>query len=171
MMTKEKYINPFTDFGFKKLFGTEPNKALLINFLNEVILPEQRKITDLTYKKNDHLGATEFDRKAIFDLYCVGENDERFIVEMQKAKQNYFKDRTLFYSTFPIQEQAQKGDWDYQLSEVFTVGILDFTFSDDAQNGEVRHEVVLKDQNCRVFYDKLTFIYLEMPNFTKTEAE
>jgi predicted transposase/invertase (TIGR01784 family) len=170
-MTKEKYINPFTDFGFKKLFGTEPNKALLINFLNEVILPEQRKITDLTYKKNDHLGATEFDRKAIFDLYCIGTNDERFIVEMQKAKQNYFKDRTLFYSTFPIQEQAQKGDWDYQLSEVFTVGILDFTFSDDAQNGEVRHEVVLKDQNCRVFYDKLTFIYLEMPNFTKTEAE
>ena len=171
MTFTEKYINPFTDFGFKKLFGTELNKALLINFLNEVILPEQRKITDLTYKKNDHLGATEFDRKAIFDLYCVGENDERFIVEMQKAKQNYFKDRTLFYATFPIQEQAQKGDWDYQLSEIFTVGILDFVFTDDVENGEVRHEVLLKDQHCRVFYDKLTFIYLEMPNFTKTEAE
>jgi predicted transposase/invertase (TIGR01784 family) len=181
MTVKDKYINPFTDFGFKKLFGTEPNKDLLIDFLNEVILPEQRKITDLTYKKNDHLGATEFDRKAIFDLYCIGSDNERFIVEMQKAKQNYFKDRTVFYSTFPIQEQAQQGDWDYKLTEVFTVGILDFVFDDKLDTNqeavqnkatkEVRHVVNLKDQNCKVFYDKLTFIYLEMPNFTKTEDE
>lgn len=175
MALKEKYINPFTDFGFKKLFGTEPNKDLLIDFLNEVILPKQRKIKDLTYKKNDHLGATEFDRKAIFDLYCVGSNNERFIVEMQKAKQNYFKDRTIFYSTFPIQERAQQGDWDYQLAEVFTVGILDFVFSDESLNEEtkqgVRHEVRLKDQKCQVFYDKLTYIYLEMPNFIKREEE
>jgi predicted transposase/invertase (TIGR01784 family) len=189
MTVTEKYINPFTDFGFKKLFGTEPNKDLLIDFLNEVILPKKRKITDLTYKKNDHLGSTEFDRKAIFDLYCVGSNNERFIVEMQKAKQNYFKDRTLFYSTFPIQEQAQQGNWDFKLSEVFTVGILDFVFNDDKidevehvqkkgekrnktnESKEVRHVVNLKDQNCNVFYDKLTFIYLEMPNFNKTEDE
>ncbi|MDZ7881051.1 MAG: PD-(D/E)XK nuclease family transposase, partial [Saprospiraceae bacterium] len=86
-----KYINPFTDFGFKKLFGTEPNKDLLIDFLNQVILPKRRQITDLTYKKTEHLGATEFDRKAIFDLYCIGSNNERFIVEMQKAKQKLFQ--------------------------------------------------------------------------------
>jgi predicted transposase/invertase (TIGR01784 family) len=201
MVSKEKYINPFTDFGFKKLFGTEPNKELLIDFLNQVVLPKQRRITDLSYKKTEHLGETEFDRKAIFDLYCIGSNNERFIVEMQKAKQNYFKDRTVFYSTFPIQEQAEKGDWDYKLSEIFTVGILDFVFSEekikdnftelptdksaarpllkkskpvDAQPAEekaVRHVVQLKDEKCRVFYDKLTFIYLEMPNFTKTEEE
>lgn len=172
MTLTEKYINPFTDFGFKKLFGTEPNKDLLIDFLNEVVLPEERRVTDLTYKKNEHLGTNEFDRKAIFDLYCVGSNEERFVVEMQKAKQNYFKDRTVFYATFPIQEQAQKGDWDYKLSEIFTVGILDFTFNDDqATQPDVRHEVKLKNQHCQVFYDKLTFIYLEMPNFTKTEDE
>ena len=192
MAVTEKYINPFTDFGFKKLFGTEPNKDLLIDFLNQVILPKQRRITDLSYKKNEHLGASEFDRKAIFDLYCTGSNNERFIVEMQKAKQNYFKDRTVFYASFPIQEQAQQGNWDYKLSEIFTVGILDFVFSDDKieeekdkttkkkekittvkplESKEVRHVVQLKDQNCQVFYDKLTFIYLEMPNFTKTEDE
>ena len=174
MTVKEKYINPFTDFGFKKLFGTEPNKDLLIDFLNEVVLPKQRKISDLTYNKNEYLGGTAFDRKAIFDLYCIGSNNERFIVEMQKAKQNYFKDRSVFYASFPIQEQAKRGNWDFNLSEVFTVGILDFVFSDDKAdsiNKEVRHEVQLKDQKCQVFYDKLTFIYLEMPNFTKTEEE
>ena len=164
MTVKEKYINPFTDFGFKKLFGTEPNKDLLIDFLNEVILPEQRKITDLSYKKNEHLGETEFDRKAIFDLYCLGSNDERFIVEMQKAKQNYFKDRSIFYCTFPIQEQAVRGDWNYRLPEVFTVGILDFVFTEPKSPEETliegdknkkkqkkRQEELRSWQNLRMF--------------------
>jgi len=177
-MLIEKYINPFTDFGFKKLFGTELNKDLLIDFLNEVILPENKKIVDLTYRSNEHIGQTEADRKAIFDLYCMSSNGERFIVEMQKAKQNYFKDRSVFYSSFPIQEQAQTGNWNYKLAAIYTVGILDFAFSDEEStktNGakvkEVRHEVKLKNQKCEVFYDKLTFIYLEMPHFNKTEEE
>ena len=171
MALQDKYINPFTDFGFKKLFGTELNKDLLIDFLNAVVLPEGRRIADLQYKKSEQLGSGELDRKAIFDLYCVGEDGERFIVEMQKAKQNYFKDRSVFYATFPIQEQAQRGDWDFKLAEVYTVGILDFVFAEDGDKKEVRHQVTLKDQNGIVFYKKLTFIYLEMPHFTKTEAE
>ena len=170
MALQDKYINPFTDYGFKKLFGTEINKDLLIDFLNQV-LPERHHIQDLSYTPTEQLGATEIDRKAIFDLYCTSPSGERFIVEIQKAKQNYFKDRSVYYSTFPIQEQAKKGDWDYQLAAVYTIGILDFVFDDDQHNEQVRHEVKLKDQQCQVFYDKLTFIYLEMPNFKKTEAE
>ena len=168
---KDKYINPFTDFGFKKLFGTEPNKDLLIDFLNEVVLPKERKILDLTYSNNERTARSKSDRKAIFDLYCIGKNGERFIVEMQKAKQNYFKDRSVYYASFPIQEQGLKGKWDFKLSEVYTVGVLDFAFSEDKDEKMVRHEVKLKDQNCKIFYDKLTFIYLEMPHFIKTEEE
>lgn len=170
MALQDKYINPFTDYGFKKLFGTEINKDLLIDFLNQV-LPERHHIQDLSYTPTEQLGASEVDRKAIFDLYCTSPSGERFIVEVQKAKQNYFKDRSVYYSTFPIQEQAKKGDWDYQLAAVYTIGILDFVFDDGRHKGQVRHEVKLKDQDCQVFYDKLTFIYLEMPNFKKTESE
>jgi predicted transposase/invertase (TIGR01784 family) len=170
MALQDKYINPFTDFGFKKLFGSEPNKDLLIDFLNQV-LPVKHTIKDLTYARTEQLGNSEADRKAIFDLYCIGENGERFIVEMQKAKQNFFKDRSVYYASFPIQEQAKKGDWNYQLAAVYMVGILDFTFSEDAAEREVRHEVQLKDHHCKVFYDKLTFIYLEMPNFNKPESD
>ena len=126
---KDKYINPLTDFGFKKLFGTEPNKALLIDFLNQ-ILPKRHQIKNLNYSRNEQLALKELDRKAIFDLYCIGVSGERFIVEMQKAKQNYFKDRSIYYSSFPIQEQAQKGDWNYELDPVYTIGILDFIFDD-----------------------------------------
>jgi predicted transposase/invertase (TIGR01784 family) len=170
MALEDKYINPFTDFGFKKLFGTELNKDLLIDFLNQV-LPVKHRIKELNYARTEQLGNTEIDRKAIFDLYCVGINGERFIVEMQKAKQNYFKDRSVYYASFPIQEQAKKGEWNFQLAAVYMVGILDFVFSDDSAMREVRHEVQLKDHNGRVFYDKLTFIYLEMPNFNKTEDD
>ena len=126
---KAKYINPFTDFGFKKIFGEEASKPLLIDFLN-ALLPQANKIIDLNFKNTEHLGQTEADRKAIFDIYCENENGEKFIVELQKAKQNFFKERTVYYSTFPIREQAEKGEWDYNLKAVYCVGILDFIFDD-----------------------------------------
>ena len=170
MPLTDKYINPFTDFGFKKLFGSEPNKDILISFLNE-ILPEKHRITDLTYAKNEQTGLREDNRNAIFDLFCTSRSGEQFIVEMQKAKQNYFRDRSVFYTSFPIQEQAQKGEWNYKLESVYLIGILDFTFSEDAAEKQVRHEIQLKDQQCRVFYDKLTYIYLEMPHFNKREED
>lgn len=165
-----KYINPLTDFGFKKLFGTEPNKDLLIDFLNQ-ILPERHQIQDLSYAKSEHLGQGEVDRKAIFDLYCVGLSGERFIVEVQKAKQNYFKDRSIYYASFPIQEQAKKGDWDFKQNPVYTVGILDFIFDDHKNEQELLHLIELKNQHCQVFYDKLKFIYIELPKFKKAQED
>ncbi len=167
---EDKYINPLTDFGFKKLFGTEPNKILLIDFLNQ-ILPKKHKIKDLSYSKNEQMGLNELDRKAVFDLYCIGESGERFIVEIQKAKQNFFKDRSIYYSSFPIQEQAKKGEWNYRLEPIYTVGVLDFIFDDHKSEDELLHIVELKNQNCEVFYDKLKFIYIELPKFRKKVDE
>ncbi|MEA5141353.1 Rpn family recombination-promoting nuclease/putative transposase [Arcicella rigui] len=169
----EKYINPFTDFGFKKLFGEELNKDLLLDFLNELLKEEQGQIKDLTYLKTEHLGLTESDRKAIFDLYCENERGEKFIVELQKSKQNFFKDRTVYYSTFPIREQAKRADWNFELKAVYTIAILDFVFDADKNEPEkFRYDVKLKDiETNKVFYDKLTFIYLEMPKFKKSIDE
>ncbi|NEP08806.1 MAG: Rpn family recombination-promoting nuclease/putative transposase [Symploca sp. SIO2C1] len=164
---KDRYINLLTDFGFKRLFGTEPNKALLIDFLN-VILPEQHTVQDLSYRNNENVGNTPVDRKAIFDIYCESKTGEKFIVELQKAKQNYFKDRSVYYSTFPIQEQAMKGNWNYKLSSVYTIGILDFIFDDHKDDKTLFHTVELKNQRSEVFYEKLKFIYLELPKFKKT---
>lgn len=169
---KERYINPYTDFGFKKLFGTELNKDLLISFLNALLSGEQ-EITDLTYLNGEHLGDGYGDRRAVFDVYCQLADGKKFIVEMQKAEQAYFKDRSIYYSTFPIREQAPKGTWDYHLENVYTVGILNFTFPNDEYPADsFMHEIKLTDvEDKHVFYDKLTFIYLEMPKFNKTEDE
>jgi predicted transposase/invertase (TIGR01784 family) len=170
---KEKYINPFTDYGFKRLFGEEPNKDLLLDFLNELLKEEQGTITELSYLPNEKLPISFGDRRAIFDIYCTNEKGEQFIVEIQKAEQKFFKDRTIFYSTFPIQEQARNKDrfWDFELKAVYTIGILDFVFEESDKN-KFRHDVKLTEQNDKkVFYDKLTYIYLEMPKFQKTETE
>ncbi|AUX19029.1 Rpn family recombination-promoting nuclease/putative transposase [Flavobacterium columnare] len=170
---KAKYINPFTDFGFKKIFGEEASKNLLIDFLN-TLLPQHDQIKELSFKNTEQLGITDLDRKAIYDIYCQNEKGEKFIVELQKAKQNFFKERTIYYATFPIREQAEKGEWNYHLKSVYCIGILDFTFDDyesEPEKSEVVHTIKLKNQNGKVFYDKLTYIYLEMPNFKKQETD
>jgi predicted transposase/invertase (TIGR01784 family) len=170
---RERYISPFTDFGFKKIFGEEPNKDLLLDFLNELLKEEQGEIVDLTYIKNERLSLTEIERKAIFDLHCKNEKGEKFIVEIQKTKHDYFKDRTVYYSTFPIREQAKKGEWNYELKSVYMIAILDFVFDDNKKDvNKYRYDVKLTDiETQNIFYDKLTFIYLEMPKFNKSVKE
>lgn len=167
----DKYINLFTDFGFKKIFGEEPNKDLLIAFLNS-LLEKQEHVVDLTYLKSEQLGRNQGERRAVYDLYCSNEHGERFIVEIQRVKQQFFKDRSLYYSTFAIQEQAHKGNkWKYELKHVYTIAILDFEF-DDTEPDLLHHHVKLVETSTqRIFYDKLTFIYLEIPKFNKALQE
>ena len=167
---RDRYVNPYTDFGFKLLFGTAMNKELLISFLNS-LLHGREVIKDVTYLNAEHLGTQEYDRKAVFDVYCENEQGEKFLVEMQKGEQQFFKDRSVFYSTFPIREQAKRGHWDYELKAVYTIGILNFVF-DDKDDEYFHHEVKLADLHTQeMFYDKLTFVYLEMPKFNKQENE
>ena len=166
-----KYIDPYSDFGFKKLFGEEANKDLLIDFLN-TFLPEKHQIETLAFRNTEQLGPVPYDRRAFFDIYCEAKNGERFIVEMQKAKQHYFKDRAIFYATFPIREQAEKGmEWQFELNAIYYVGILDFEYDEREERKKFMRDVTLKDQDGELFYDKLHFIFLQMPLFRKTESE
>ena len=183
---QDRYINPYTDFGFKLLFGTDMNKELLVSFLNALLFGKE-VIKNVTYLNTEHLGTQEYDRRAVFDVYCENEQGEKILVEMQRGEQQFFKDRSLYYATFPIREQAPRGEWDYELKGVYVIGILNFVFHESPSQvsaGEksrllsesasdcFHHQVQLVDLKTKeVFYDKLTFIYLEMPKFNKTEAE
>ena len=167
---RDRYINPYTDFGFKMLFGTEMNKELLISFINS-LLSGKEVIRDLTYLNTEHLGTSEADRRAVFDVYCENERGEKILIEMRRGEQQFFKDRSLYYATFPIREQGEKGEWDYRLKAVYVIGILNFKFDSEDDNF-FHHEVQLMDVCTKqVFYDKLTFIYLEIPKFNKSEDE
>ncbi|MCL2304985.1 MAG: Rpn family recombination-promoting nuclease/putative transposase [Planctomycetaceae bacterium] len=170
-----RYINPYTDFGFKRLFGEEANKDLLIDFLN-ALLPEKHRIKVLEFRNAEQLGAIAANRRAVYDVYCTAESGEHFIVEMQKATQIWFKDRALFYASFPIRDQAPKGavegeNWNYELNPVYLVALLGFEYDKEEERRKLKRSVKLKDQDGDEFYDKLEFIFLQMPLFTKTESE
>ena len=122
------FINPFTDFGFKKLFGTEENKECLLHFINQLLEQEgEEKITSITYDNKEQLGRKISDRYAVFDIYCITEKGEHIIIELQNAKQKNVTDRSLYYTTFPIQSQGVKGCWDYSINKIYSITILNFT--------------------------------------------
>ena len=167
-----RYINPYTDYGFKYLFGTEPNKDLTLHLVN-ALLQGREVIKSLTLLSTEQLGDTEEDRRSVFDVYCENEKGDKIIIEMQKAEQQWFKDRSVYYSSFPIRSQGEKGKWLFGLKAVYTIGILNFVFDEDKDDENYYHHVVqLMDiKKKEIFYDKLTYIYLEMPKFKKTEDE
>ena len=171
--SEERYISLLTDFGFKRIFGTDLNKDLLINFLNSLFNGEE-VIKDLKYLNSENVGDVFTERKAIFDVYCENEQGEKFIVEMQNAYQTFFKDRSLFYSTFPIREQAPKGsDWNFCLKKVYVVALLNFKMSDEAFDAsDTIHTIALMDTKTnKVFNAKLMFKYVEVGRFDKTDEE
>ena len=161
------YINPLTDFGFKRIFG---NREILTTFLND-ILPIEHKIVDITFKNIEKLGTTEEDRKAIFDLSCKDEKGSEFIVELQRAKQIYFQDRAIYYTTFPVQEQAQRGRWDFKLSKIFFIGILDFSIPCFDDERYIRHGQIVDIESNKVMSETLNFIYIELTKFKKNNSE
>ena len=182
---KAKFIDPLSDWGFKKLFGTEANKEILLEFLRD-LFPDKR-IEDIAYLNNENQGLSEADRKSVFDVVCRTVAGDRFIVEVQKKDQRYFMERSLYYSTFPVQEQGLRGDWDFRLTPVYMVGILNFALKHDsnglakgsfgtaAENGgnpKLIHRYDLRERETgELMTDNLHFVFIEVGAFDRKEEE
>ena len=159
------FINLLTDYGFKRIFGTEENKHLLMDFLNQLI-PNQT-IVELDYLPTENMGDLIVDRNAIFDLHCKTNDDEHVLIEVQRGYQSHFKDRSIYYSSCAIQKHARKGKWDYELPKVYTICLLEFCFQPKEKQRLITHIQLCDIESGGVFYDKLRFIYLQLPLFTK----
>jgi len=167
-----RFIDPLSDFGFKRLFGNEPNKDILMDFLNQ-LFKGQKEITDLSFRPTEHAGDIKEFKKVFFDLLCTGQNGEQFIIEMQRAEQRNFSDRAVFYTSRLINEQLPKGKshWNIELKEVYLIAILEFNLK-NSPPGRYLHNVALTNTDTNeVFYNKLGFKFLELLNFVKTETE
>ena len=162
------YVNLLTDFGFKRIFGI---KEVMIHFLNTVLAPEIKdSIVDLHYDNTERLGITQFDRRAFYDLICTTGRGERIIVEMQAIWQEFYKDRILFYASYLIQDQNEKGEeWDFKLPPIYSINIVNFLFDEaDLTSEKYTSYVQLIDRDThKLFYDKLTIVCVELPRFTK----
>jgi len=98
-------------------------------------------------------------------LLCTGTNGEQFIIEMQRAEQRNFRDRTVFYTSRLINEQLPKGQshWNIELKEVYLIAILEFNFR-ESNPGDYLHNVALTNTNTHeIFYKKLGYKFLELP--------
>lgn len=166
-----KFIDPLTDFGFKRIFGSDPTKDLLIHFLNE-LFKGRKVIADITFNNNEHIGRASKIRKMIFDLTCTAQDGEQFIIEVQRIKQKFFKDRAIYYISRLINNQApQDSSWNYSLKEVYFIGIMDFAL-EDSEVDKCLHWVSLAYENSnKTFYNKLSFVFIEIPKFVKTDEE
>ena len=173
-MIKTKYIDPLVDVAFKKIFGSEPNKDLLISFLNE-LFRGRKQITDLVYNKNEHPGDNDEIGGAIFDLLCTGHDGENFLIEVQRSSQTNLKQRMLYYAGRLVSDMAPKGkrkEWNYAISEVYVIVLMDgFTFPDSSKERYLHDICLCNRENGEVFYEDLGFIYIELLNFVKEEAE
>ena len=170
-----KFINPFSDWGFKHIFGQEMTKDLLIQFLNDLLEGEHAPIRDLHFLNNESQPETRDGRCIVYDVFCTTDKGERFIVEMQNRYQEYFVDRSLFYAARAIVNQGQKSGWDYHLLPVYTVCFMNF-YKGGGTPDKFRTDVGLMDrevaqQECREgetkrpFSDNLRLIYLVLPLF------
>ena len=165
-----KFINPFTDVGFKRIFGQEFSKPVLIAFLNG-LLKDERCIVDVKFLDKEQVRITDSDRSLIYDIYCKTETGEHIIVEMQNKYQPYFKQRSIYYLSRSVVEQGERGsEWNYDIKAVYLVAFLNFKISDISS--EFRTDVALMDmKRLTMFSDKVRLTYLQLPFFTKEADE
>lgn len=167
-----KYVDMCTDFGMKLYFGPDGGKDNLINFLNGLFEGE-KVIKDLEYRPVEHNGTRDSDRKVVFDLYCTSTENRHFIIEMQQLSQEFFKDRTVYYTSRLINKLVPRGykGNTYELPEVYFIGILNFVLEESASE-QYYYDVALYDrQSKELFYDKLGYKLLVLPNFNKKQPD
>lgn len=164
-----RFINPFTDYGFKKIFGQEISKPLLIDFLNDLLVGE-RHITGLTFLNNERLPEGIDDRGVIYDIYCETDTGEKIVVEMQNCSQAYFRERALYYLAKDILQQGEVGKgWLFDLKAVYGVFFMNFNFGD---SDTYRTDVILADRETgKLFSDKLRQVFICLPKFKKEESD
>ena len=165
-----KFVNPFTDIGFKRIFGQEVSKPLLLDFLN-CLLKGERNITDLQFLDKEQPADYRDDRSLIYDIFCLTDTGEKIIVEMQNKEQPHFADRCLYYYSQAVSRQGERGaDWDYQIDAVYLVAFVNFNMEGLANN--FRTDVVLMNKQRGIpFSDKERFIFLQLPVFKKEADE
>ncbi|MDZ7290807.1 MAG: Rpn family recombination-promoting nuclease/putative transposase [candidate division KSB1 bacterium] len=192
-----RFIDPTTDFGFKKIFGEEANKNIIRGFITDV-LELEAPILDIHFMDKEQLPDAQEERSGIYDVYCKDAEGNHFIVEMQKNRIPFIKDRMIYYSTFPIAAQARKGGkratypepalevmsihdemetyggkmtaWDFRLSEVYCIAVLGYAL--DGSTTAVNRNRIRNDQPPHeAFSDKLQFVTLELPLFDERKPE
>lgn len=167
-----RYLDPLTDFGFKHIFGQASDKEIMMSFLNSLFEGE-KQLADINYSQTEFAGEHNEYKKVFFDLMCIGDKGEHFIIEMQRTEQLHFRDRCIYYLSRLISSKIPKGQnsWNKQIKAVYLVGLLDFELRDSLKGRYLNKISLTNTDTGSVFYDRLELKFLELPKFDKTENE
>ncbi len=170
MQREFKYVDLLNDEVFKLVFGRESAKDIMIGFLNQII--SDRNIVDLDFMDKEMKSEERGRKDSVFDMFCRTDDGSRIIVEVQRRKQPFYAERTLYYSTFQINRQVAAGAGDYSFCPVYVVNILDFNMDENVDESKVRTVYRLYEEDSHnLLTDKLTLIFLELKKFDKSLEE
>jgi len=142
-------LNPRVDFAFKKLFGSEENKDILISFINAV-LPENEQIADLTLRNPYNSKNFYNDKLSILDIKAVDTKGQQFNIEMQISEQLHYDRRALYYWSKLYSEQLKQGESFSSLNKTIGIHILNFNVLEDEPNyHNVFHVLNKETKNCK----------------------
>ena len=159
------FINPLTDFGFKRLLASEANKDILIRFLNAFLSDTIGVITDLTYLPTEHIGIAGTQKQVRFDIYCQIQDGSHVIIEMQNAWQKFYANRSLMYSSRAISRNVRRGDKKYDIPRVVSFNIMGFNMPEFKGRDRYFWRVQLKDNDNEIFSDRMELYFVELPKF------
>lgn len=161
-----KYINPFTDTGFKIIFGKEKNKDVLIDFLNDLLEGSlfHDTIVDAEYLNNEKTGESPEDRSTVNDIHCRTLCGRHFIVEMQNRGHENFFERLVCYSAMAVVEQMERGEWDYKIDAVYSVCFANFYVKPFPKKLKVDSGISDFDTG-QALSDLLRFVIIQLPEF------
>ena len=170
-MSIKKFLDPKNDFAFKKIFGNEKNKGILISFLNDIFsLSSGEKIKDVTFLNNILDPDTQAKKQSIVDVLCIDETGTQYIVEMQVARSKGFEKRAQYYAAKAYISQMHAGDAYHELKEVIFLAITDFDMFSEKQ-GYISHHVILDKNSFEHNLKDFSFSFIELPKFNKTISE
>lgn len=166
-----KFLDPKNDVAFKKIFGTEKNKDILIHFLNDMLIfKESGKIEEVTFLnaiQNPDIAAL---KTSIVDVLCRDQNGNNYIVEMQVAKEKSFEKRAQFYAAKAYSSQLYvKGEY-HTLKEVIFLAISSFAMFPKKRAYKSDHVILDKETQENDLKD-FSFTFLELFKFNKTIDE
>jgi predicted transposase/invertase (TIGR01784 family) len=164
-----EFINPLTDYAFKKIFGSAESHDILLSFLNAVLgLQAPWRLREVRIQ-DPYLAPTIFGMKESFvDVRAIDEQGRHFIIEMQVLPVIGFEQRVLYNSCKKYAGQISRGE-DYRLlNDVIALTITDFTMF---EHTSMVSKFKLRDENGREYSDDLELIFVELPKFTKNEAD
>ncbi|MEI6544447.1 MAG: Rpn family recombination-promoting nuclease/putative transposase, partial [Methylococcales bacterium] len=165
------FLDIKTDFAFKKVFGSEGSKDLLISFLNSVIeFDQQQTITDLTIVDPYSIPLLKGMKDTFVDVKAELSDNTKVIIEMQVLNHEGFEKRVLYNAAKNYSLQLKKGDPYHLLNPVIALTITDFILFKNTD--ELINNFKLLEKNQFIQYsDDIELIFIELPKFHKTEAE